>query len=54
MLPNLSKLPLSTGEKLFGHVAVRGGGKSKCRAHKEPIVTKDDGDPDKTAPSTAT
>ena len=47
MLPNLSALPLATGAQLFQYVAVNGGGKSKCRAHKEPIVTDDDGDPEK-------
>ena len=42
-LPNLSHLSIEA--KLFEHVALRGGGKHKCRAHKEPILTKDDADP---------
>jgi hypothetical protein len=42
-LPNLSHLSIEA--KLFEHVALRGGGKQKCRAHKEPILTNDDADP---------
>ncbi len=44
MLPDLSQLPLHTGSKLFEHVAMSGGGKQKCRTHKEPIVSKGDED----------
>lgn len=46
MLPNLSALPLATGERLFQYVAMQGGGKSKCRTHTEPIVTNQDNDPE--------
>ena len=42
-LPNLSQLPVDA--TLFQHVALHGGGKQACRAHKEPIITKDDADP---------
>ena len=42
-LPDLSQLSIDA--TLFEHVALHGGGKQKCRAHKEPILTKDDADP---------
>ena len=42
-LPNLSQLSIDA--TLFEHVALYGGGKQKCHAHKEPILTEDDADP---------
>ena len=43
-LPNLSGLSFATDAKLFEHVATRGGGKTRCIKHTEPIVTSDDED----------